>query len=124
MQVVLRRLVIDRLRRRRTSRLIFSERVDQVAVETQAAPWWHDLEVDTVEGELAHLPSALRDTFRMFCFEARDYKQIARQQNVAIGTVGARISRARALLRQRLSERGAATTASPHARRSGDTRRV
>ena len=47
----------------------------------------------------------LRETFRLFAFEARSYKQIARQLGIAPGTVGARINRARSLIRHRLVSR-------------------
>lgn len=105
MLVVLRHLVVDRLRRRRTRGVILSDAADRVAAEIETAPWWHELDAGAVERELAHLPPALRATFRMFAFEARSYRQIADDQHIARATVGVRISRARALLRRRMTER-------------------
>jgi RNA polymerase sigma-70 factor (ECF subfamily) len=106
MQVVLRHLIIDRLRHRRAARVVVNDEVDGVAAEIPSRPWWHDLDTSAVERELSELPAPLRETFRMFAFESRSYKEIASQLNIAKGTVGVRISRARALLKQRLSERG------------------
>lgn len=106
MGVVLRHLIIDRLRHRHAARVVVSDEVDGVAAETHATPWWHDLDAAAVERELSSLPVALRETFRLFAFESRSYKEIASRLNIAKGTVGVRISRARALLRERLSERG------------------
>jgi RNA polymerase sigma factor (sigma-70 family) len=105
MRVVLQRLVIDRIRRNRTSRVIFTGDIAVAADAPEPAPWWHDLDAGAVEREVASLPPALRETFRMFAFEARSYKEIAAQQGIAVGTVGVRISRVRALLKRRLSER-------------------
>lgn len=106
MVVVLRRLYIDRVRRHQASRTVSADRLERHAIETETAPWWRELDAEAVERELVHLPPALRDTFRMFAFEARTYKQIARQLNIALGTVGVRISRARALLKTRLTASG------------------
>jgi len=106
MRVVLRHLLIDRLRRGRSAQLILTDGSNEAAAEPEPAPWWHDLDVGAVERELSSLSPPLRDTFRMFAFEARSYKQIARQLNIAVATVGVRISRARALLKQRLIGRG------------------
>ncbi|TMQ16847.1 MAG: RNA polymerase sigma factor [Deltaproteobacteria bacterium] len=106
MGVVLRHLIIDRLRHNRAARVVVNDEVDGVAAETAARPWWQDLDTSAIEREVSALPPALRETFRMFAFESRSYKDIARQLNIAKGTVGVRISRARALLKQRLTERG------------------
>ena len=107
MRVVLQRLVIDRVRRSRASRVVLAERIAEAADVREEAPWWQELDADAVEDEVASLPPALGETFRMFAFEARSYKQIAAQLGIAVGTVGVRISRARALLKRRLSERPA-----------------
>jgi RNA polymerase sigma-70 factor (ECF subfamily) len=89
--------------------MVVNDEVDRVPVETSVTPWWHDLDASAVERELSELPPALRETFRLFAFECRSYKEIARQLRIAKGTVGVRISRARALLKQRLIARGAAS---------------
>ncbi|HEX8107067.1 MAG TPA: sigma factor-like helix-turn-helix DNA-binding protein, partial [Kofleriaceae bacterium] len=106
--VVLRRLVIDRLRRRRAAAEVPAEGVVLAVVEPEPVPWWCDLELGVVRRELGRLPPALRETFELFSFQARSYQQIACELNIAMGTVGTRISRARALLRRRLSDHWAA----------------
>lgn len=110
MQVVLRHLLIDRLRRRRVSPVALTGCLDRVATESDVVPWWHNLEVGDVERELADLPPALGETFRLYAFEARSYKQIACQLKIAMGTVAVRISRARARLKQRLIEHNMSST--------------
>lgn len=106
--VVLRRLLVDRLRRRRTAAEVSAEGVVLAVVEPDPAPWWCDLELGVLHRELGRLPPALRETFELFSFQARSYRQIAGELNIAPGTVGTRISRARALLRRRLSDHWAA----------------
>jgi RNA polymerase sigma-70 factor (ECF subfamily) len=105
MAVVLRRLLIDRMRRRHAAREVPVDDAAPLAAEHEACPWWRELDDDAIERELSTLPPALRETFQLFTFEARSYEQIARDLKIAKGTVGARISRARALLKQRLTER-------------------
>lgn len=109
--VVLRRLVIDRLRRQRASPEISIDCATVAAEERAAAPWWTDLDAKAIEHELSHLPPALRETFELFTFEAKSYREIATQLKIAMGTVGVRISRARALLKRRFTERGLASSA-------------
>jgi RNA polymerase sigma-70 factor, ECF subfamily len=110
--VVLRRLLVDRLRRRRAAAEVPAEGMALAVVEPEPVPWWCDIELGVVRRELGRLPPALRETFELFSFQARSYQQIACELNIAMGTVGTRISRARALLRRRLSDhwagRGAA----------------
>ena len=106
--VVLRRLLVDRLRRRRAAAEVSAEGVVLAVVEPEPAPWWCDIELGVLHRELGRLPPALRETFELFSFQARSYQQIACELNIAMGTVGTRISRARALLRRRLSDHWAA----------------
>ncbi|HEX3766373.1 MAG TPA: sigma-70 family RNA polymerase sigma factor [Kofleriaceae bacterium] len=105
--VVLRRLLVDRLRRRRAAAEVPAEGVVLAAAEPEPAPWWCDIELGAVRRELGRLPPALRQTFELYSFQARSYQQIAGELNIAMGTVGTRISRARALLRRRLGDRRA-----------------
>jgi RNA polymerase sigma-70 factor (ECF subfamily) len=102
--VVLRRLLVDRMRRRRAAAEVSTDCAALAMVEPDAQPWWHHIEVGVVRRELGRLPPALRLTFELFSFEARSYQEIAYQLNIATGTVGTRISRARALLRRWLLE--------------------
>jgi RNA polymerase sigma-70 factor (ECF subfamily) len=106
--VVLRRLLVDRLRRRRAAGEVPTEGMALAVVEPEPGPWWCDIELGVVRRELGRLPPALRETFELFSFQARSYQQIACELNIAMGTVGTRISRARALLRRRLSDHWAA----------------
>jgi RNA polymerase sigma-70 factor, ECF subfamily len=109
--VVLRRLLVDRLRRRRAAAEVPAEGMALAVVEPDPVPWWCDIELAAVHRELGRLPPALRETFELFSFQARSYQQIAGELNIAMGTVGARINRARALLRRRLSDHRALETA-------------
>lgn len=106
--VVLRRLLVDRLRRRRAAAEVPAEGVVLAVVEPDPVPWWCDIELGVLRRELGRLPPALRETFELFSFQARSYQQIACELNIAMGTVGTRISRARALLRRRLHDHWAA----------------
>jgi RNA polymerase sigma-70 factor (ECF subfamily) len=107
--VVLRRLLVDRVRRRRAAAEVPADCTALAVLEPDTQPWWQQIEVGVVRRELGRLPPALRETFELFSFQARSYQQIAYQLNIAMGTVGTRISRARALLKRRLSERCAAS---------------
>jgi len=104
MAVVLRHLLFDRLRRQRVCTAVIAACAATTEGQREE-PWWRELDVEVVRRELSHLSPPLRETFELFTFEARSYQQIARQLNIAEGTVGVRISRARAALKRRLTER-------------------
>jgi RNA polymerase sigma-70 factor (ECF subfamily) len=61
-----------------------------------------DVDSEQLQRSLAELPAELRLTIVMFYFEELSYKEIAEEQNVAIGTVMSRLSRAKQRLRERL----------------------
>jgi RNA polymerase sigma factor (sigma-70 family) len=103
--VVLRRLLYDRLRRQRVAGAAVTACAAIAEAGDVAAPWWRDLDVEVVKREVAALSPPLRDAFWLFTFEAHSYEQIARRLRIAEGTVGVRISRARAALRRRLTAR-------------------
>jgi RNA polymerase sigma factor (sigma-70 family) len=107
MALVLRRLLIDRLRRQSRELVLhrIAPPVTASADERDSKPWWAELDPSAIEHELGRLPPALRETFRLFTFKRRSYAQIARELAIAPATVGTRISRARALLKQRLTAR-------------------
>jgi RNA polymerase sigma factor (sigma-70 family) len=107
MSIVLRHLVYDRLRRQRVAATNAAQRVAAATYAEDAVPWWCELDATAVRTELRHLSPPLRETFELFTFEARSYEDIARRLRVAESTVGVRISRARAALRQRLIARHA-----------------
>jgi len=115
--VVLRRLLVDRLRRRRAAAEVPAEGMALAVVEPEPMPWWCDIDLAVLRRELGRLPPALRETFELFSFQARSYQQIACELNIAMGTVGTRISRARALLRRRLSDHWAAGRGAPDSAR-------
>jgi RNA polymerase sigma factor (sigma-70 family) len=117
--VVLRRLLVDRLRRRRAAAEVPAEGMALAVVEPEPVPWWCDIELGVLRRELGRLPPALRETFELFSFQARSYQQIACELNIAMGTVGTRISRARALLRRRLSDHRADRGAADSVRMDG-----
>lgn len=91
---------LDTLRRRKA-------RPGEVALEFEppvapvddGAPW-ADLGVDDVRAAVAELPDDVRDTYRMFALEGRDYVAIAAALGVPKSTVGTRIMRARKKLRE------------------------
>jgi RNA polymerase sigma-70 factor (ECF subfamily) len=107
MSVVLRNLLIDQLRRRRTAPPSTGDCAFLPANEQERAPWWLELSQDEVTHLLAELPSAQRATFELFELEGKSYDEIARQLAIAKGTVGVHVHRARARLRQLLSDRRA-----------------
>src|SRR3954469_3006326 len=89
--VVLRRLLVDRLRRRRAAAEVPAEGMALAVVEPEPMPWWCDIDLAVLRRELGRLPPALRETFELFSFQARSYQQIACELNIAMGTVGTRI---------------------------------
>ena len=108
--VVMRRLLVDQLRRQRVACEVSADLDGAVvAAEPDAAPWWHNLEIGMLQQQLGRLSPDLRKTFELYSFGARSYKQIARELDIATPTVGSRINRARLLLRRWLIERAGAT---------------
>src|SRR5882672_5393153 len=81
--VVLRRLLVDRLRRRRAAAEVPAEGMALAAVEPEPVPWWCNIELGVLRRELGRLPPALRETFELFSFQARSYQQIAGELNIA-----------------------------------------
>ena len=67
------------------------------------APWWQELELDTVRAHLHTLPPALAAPFQMFTVERASYRTIADRLGIPVATVGTRILRARQRLRARLA---------------------
>lgn len=65
-------------------------------------PWDH-IELEDLRGAIDQLPEDVRDTYRMFAFEGRDYVSIAEAQQIPRATVGSRIFRARKRLRALLT---------------------
>lgn len=98
---------LDAMRRRKT-------RPGEVELpaEAPAAPVpdddpapWAQLGVDDVRAAVADLPDDVRETYRMFALDGRDYVAIAEAQGIPKATVGTRILRARKKLRELLLAR-------------------
>lgn len=97
---------IDQVRRRRA-------RPQEVAMAVEPAdeaepadePSWSRLSMTDICLAVEQLPDDVRDTFRMFALEGRDYVAIAAIQGVPKATVGTRIHRARRRLRELLQAR-------------------
>lgn len=99
--------VIDRARRRRARPAEVELAIEPTAaVDDEDAPApWHQLTIDDVIAAVAALPDDVRDTYRMFALERRDYAAIAATLGIPRATVGTRIHRARRHLRAALAPR-------------------
>jgi RNA polymerase sigma-70 factor (ECF subfamily) len=87
--------------------------VDEVIENTTQAPTPipEDLRDEDVLAALARVPDAFRDILILADVQEFSYKEIAEIQEVPIGTVMSRLSRARAHLRRALAEVGITTSA-------------
>ena len=98
---VLRNRFVDRCRRlktRGTQTPIEDVPVAQPAVEAEA--WWQQLGADDVRARLAELSAEQRAVFELFAFEGASYQDIAERLGIPKATVGTRILRARARLKE------------------------
>ena len=103
MSRVMHNLFIDWVRRRATRREDALTDVPAPIADDDA--WWQALTADDVRAELAQLPEDQRVTFELFAFAGKSYDQIAAALGIAKATVGTRILRARAKLRDLLIAR-------------------
>jgi RNA polymerase sigma-70 factor (ECF subfamily) len=98
---------IDALRKQRSRPDSVELSVEPAAPEPEepvaALPWQRLGEVE-LRAAIERLPDELRDTYRMFAVEGRDYIAIAAAQDIPKATVGTRLLRARKRLRTLLSE--------------------
>jgi RNA polymerase sigma-70 factor (ECF subfamily) len=112
MVTILHNLHIDRCRQR--ARMLPHVPCDDDVViatpEDREPPVWSAMTTDDVRRAVARLPDELRGTYMLFALEGRSYVEIAAAQGIPKATVGTRISRARARLKQlliaELEERG------------------
>jgi RNA polymerase sigma-70 factor (ECF subfamily) len=103
MVTILHNLHIDRCRQR--ARMRPHVPCDDVAIampEDREPPVWSAMTTDDVRRAVARLPDELRETYEMFALERRSYVEIAAALGVPKATVGTRLSRARARLKQLL----------------------
>jgi RNA polymerase sigma-70 factor (ECF subfamily) len=70
---------------------------------------WASIDLDDVRACIVLLPDDVRDTYRMFALENRDYAAIAAALDIPKATVGTRLMRARKRLRELLLARLEAT---------------
>lgn len=105
MTVVLRNLLIDRLRRGRVCAEVPRDPTSLPAAESEPAPWWRELDTSDVAEVLAQLPTSQRLTYERFALRGQSYEQISSELDIAKGTVGVHVHRARARLRALLQAR-------------------
>jgi len=104
MVTILHNLHIDRCRRRaRMKPHVPADEVPLPAPEVIEAPAWSAISTDDVRRAAARLPDELRTTYTMFALEGRSYHEVAAALGIPKATVGTRVSRARARLKELLT---------------------
>lgn len=93
---------LDSLRRRRARPGEVALDADPPEPEREDEAAWAALDLDDVRAAVTFLPDDVRDTYRMFALDGRNYAHIANALGVPKATVGTRILRARKRLRQLL----------------------
>lgn len=104
---ILRNLFIDRCRRARVRpRALPIEEAERVALcrppGDESDRSWHAVTADQVTAALAELPAEFRVVFELYAFERLRYGDIAARLGIPAATVGTRLMRARARLRDLL----------------------
>jgi RNA polymerase sigma-70 factor (ECF subfamily) len=100
---IARNRVIDFLRRKKPSAV----EIDEVVIAGENSPgevYDRSLTVETLEGAIAELPGIYREVLLLRHKDELTYEEIVDSTGLALGTVKARLHRARALLRQKLDE--------------------
>lgn len=109
MVTILHNLHIDRCRQR--ARMQPHVPCDDAAIAVPAAPdegdegdapIWSAMTTDDVRRAAARLPDELREVYVMFALDGRSYIEVAAALGIPKATVGTRLSRARARLKQLL----------------------
>lgn len=104
MVTILHNLHIDRCRRRaRMKPHVSCDEVPIAAPELAPAPAWSAITADDVRRATARLPDELRITYSMFALEGRSYQEVSEALGIPKATVGTRLSRARARLKELLT---------------------
>lgn len=103
MVTILHNLHVDRYRRRaRQGQHVPCDESLLTAPEPLAAPDWAGLTADDVRRAAARLPAELRDAYVLFALEGRTYAEVSAALGIPTATVGTRILRARARLKEML----------------------
>ncbi len=104
MVTILHNLHIDRCRRRaRMKPHVSYDDVPIAAPEAAEAPAWSAIGAEDVRRAAAQLSDELRATYTMFALEGRSYQEVSEALGIPKATVGTRISRARARLKELLT---------------------
>jgi RNA polymerase sigma-70 factor, ECF subfamily len=104
MVTILHNLHIDRCRQRaRMKPHVPCDEVVLAVPEEREAPFWSAITTDDVRRAAERLPAELREVYVMFALEGRSYIEVAEQLGIPKATVGTRLSRARARLKQLLT---------------------
>lgn len=107
MVTILHNLHIDRCRQR--ARMRPHVPCDDLPIPVPAtaedgdAPIWSAITTEDVRRAAANLPDDLREVYVMFALEGRSYIEVADRLGIPKATVGTRLSRARARLKQLLT---------------------
>jgi len=104
MITVLHNLHIDRCRQRARMRPHVSHEDLPLAMpEEREAPFWSAITADDVRRVADQLPRELREPYIMFALDGRSYIEVAEALGIPKATVGTRLSRARARLKELLT---------------------
>jgi RNA polymerase sigma-70 factor (ECF subfamily) len=104
MVTVLHNLHIDRCRQRaRMKPHVPCDDLPLAAPEEREAPIWSAITAEDVRRAAAELPPELREPYIMFALDGRSYLEVAAALGIPKATVGTRISRARARLKELLT---------------------
>jgi RNA polymerase sigma-70 factor, ECF subfamily len=96
---------LDSMRRRRGRPGEVALEIDPAAPEAPPIHAWEEVTLDDIRGAVQQLPADVRETYRLFALDGKDYNFIAAELGVPKATVGTRILRARKRLRTLLLER-------------------
>lgn len=99
--VIVRNLFRRGLRDVRERTHLSLDEISKMPGTAMAAP--ETLDRDTLRDSLSALPPEFREVLVLFYFQELSYREIAEALSVPIGTVMSRLSRGKALLRQRLN---------------------
>jgi RNA polymerase sigma-70 factor (ECF subfamily) len=104
MVTILHNLHIDRCRQRaRMKPHVPCDEVVLAMPEDRDPPAWSAITTEDVRRAAARLPDDLRAVYTLFALDGRSYIEVAEQLGIPKATVGTRLSRARARLKQLLT---------------------